>query len=149
VITALVAVLLGFALGTVVVLYKGPSTFVQFAEPVQDIGDVCAKSTVTQKNKMTVHGPAELSLSSSLYNDTSGDVYLPLTLAYSLAVDKERTLISPFTWQAPDIPLGAYTRIVAGTVVGEGRAATTVTHFRIVDCDAAGVPLPVEKPAAP
>ena len=140
---ALIALLVGFAIGTVVVLYKGPSTYVQFAQPVQDIGDICAKSTVKQANKLTVKGPAVITFASSVFNDTSGDVFLPLTIAYTLAVDDERTLISPFEWNAPDVPLGAYTRTVAGTVIGEGRAATATTHFKIVACDAKGVPLPV------
>jgi len=144
VIGGLVSILVGFALGATVFLYRGPNAYVQFAKPEQLIPDVCAESEVRQDNEMTIQGPAQISLVATLYSDADGAIYLPLTESYFIAVDKNRTTRSPFTWRAPKLPPSRYTRIVGATVGNV--TATAITHFALVDCDAAGVPIPLTPP---
>jgi hypothetical protein len=144
VILGLVAILVGFALGVLAVIYRGPSTYVKFTEANQDLGEICANATVSQKNEMIVNGKAYIQIAATIYDVQTGTAYYPLTQSYVLAVDtgdKEQTVKDLFTWQAPALPPAKYKRVLAASTYRNVEPTTTISIFNLIDCDAGGKPI--------
>ena len=137
------ALLIGFGVGVLSVIYRGPSTYVRFSVPVQDLGDVCANARVRQQNEMIVNGPAYIQLAATIYDAVSNVAYYPLTESYVLAVAGEAEPIivrDIFTWIAPSLPPSKYKRVLAAATYRNQEPVTTVTTFNLVLCSEDGRP---------
>lgn len=137
----LVALAAGFIGGLSYNALVTNTVYAQFAEPDQDIGDVCAGAIVKQENYMQANGPAVINMVATIY-DKAGVVIPPTARNYWLAVPNQLEVRDVFTWEAPELPPDSYIRVVGANTESVRPPAISKTLFSVVNCDANGKATP-------
>lgn len=116
-------------------LWSAPApSYVEFAQPVANMGALCAGQHVTQTIALTVKAPAVLSTVVSVLS-SKGDLVLPNTVLFTTASPVAHDIVDEAPWTVPALPPGHYQRVVGVTTYGRSSTpAFLITHFEIVPC---------------
>ena len=108
--------------------------YVEYKNPLADVGAVCASSRVTQTIPLTVKQPAILSAVVSILDDKES-IVVPNVLVFTVAVPVAKEILDTVPWVVPNLPPSQYQRVVGVTTYGRSsQPAFMVTKFRIIPC---------------